>query len=97
MELQLSLSDFPETAKAATKIQASFRGSQSRKEVKSMKENEEIVKQDANKTEAEEEIDNDMEDTEVAIAAPKIQAGYRGRHSRKKVKQGIFAHSTPNF
>ena len=30
--------DDPETAKAATKIQASFRGSQARKEVKTMKE-----------------------------------------------------------
>merc|ERR1712051_1180324 len=84
-EIDIDMDD-PETAKAATKIQASFRGSQSRKEVKSMKEKEEIVKQDATDPEAEEEIDIDMDDPETAKAATKIQAGYKGMKTRKEMK-----------
>merc|ERR1712194_52233 len=79
--------DDPETAKAATKIQASFRGSQSRKEVKSMKEKEETVQQDVTEPGEEEEIDIDMDDPETAKAATKIQASFRGSQSRKEVKQ----------
>merc|ERR1719319_928195 len=76
-EIDIDMDD-PETAKAATKIQASFRGSQSRKEVKSMKEKEEIVEETVTAQEAEEEIDIDMDDPETAIAATKIQASFRG-------------------
>merc|ERR1712204_96600 len=43
-EIDIDMDD-PETAIAATKIQASFRGSQSRKEVKSMKEKKETVEE----------------------------------------------------
>jgi hypothetical protein len=84
-EIDIDMDD-PETAIAATKIQASFRGSQSRKEVKSMKEKEEAVKKDVTEPEAEEEIDIDMDDPETAIAATKIQASFRGSQSRKEVK-----------
>merc|ERR1712008_501267 len=80
-EIDIDMDD-PETAKAATKIQASFRGSQSRKEVKSMKEKEEIVEESVTAQEAEEEIDIDMDDPETALAATKIQASFRGSQSR---------------
>merc|ERR1719319_1600759 len=84
-EIDIDMDD-PETAKAATKIQASFRGSQSRKEVKSMKEKEEIGEETVTAQEAEEEIDIDMDDPETAIAATKIQASFRGSQARKEVK-----------
>merc|ERR1712129_150973 len=84
-EIDIDMDD-PETAKAATKIQASFRGSQSRKEVKSMKEKEEIVEESVTVQEAVEEIDIDMDDPETALAATKIQASFRGSQSRKEVK-----------
>merc|ERR1712008_262580 len=84
-EIDIDMDD-PETAKAATKIQASFRGSQSRKEVKSMKEKEEIVEQNVTAEEAAEEIDIDMDDPETAIAATKIQSGYKGMKTRKEIK-----------
>merc|ERR1712129_678540 len=80
------MGDDPETAKAATKIQASFRGSQSRKEVKSMKEKEETVEESVTAQEAVEEIDIDMDDPETALAATKIQASFRGSQARKEVK-----------
>merc|ERR1712008_248412 len=84
-EIDIDLDD-PETAIAATKIQASFRGSQARKEVKNLKENEEAVEQNITAQEAEEEIDIDMDDPETALAATKIQASFRGSQSRKEVK-----------
>merc|ERR1712051_673768 len=84
-EIDIDMDD-PETAKAATKIQASFRGSQSRKEVKSMKEKEEIVEETVTAQEVEEEIDIDMDDPETEKAATKIQASFRGSQSRKEVK-----------
>ena len=36
---------------------------------------------------AEEEIDIDLNDPEVGVAATKIQAGFRGLQARKEVKQ----------
>ena len=84
-EIDIDMDD-PETALAATKIQASFRGSQARKEVKTLKENEETVEQNVTAQEAEEEIDIDMDDPETALAATKIQASFRGSQARKEVK-----------
>merc|ERR1712008_641742 len=81
-EIDIDMDD-PETAKAATKIQASFRGSQSRKEVKTMKEKEEIVEETITTQEVEEEIDIDMDDPETAKAATKIQASFRGSQSKR--------------
>merc|ERR1719319_1609301 len=84
-EIDIDMDD-PETAKAATKIQASFRGSQSRKEVKNMKDKEEIVKQTVP---AQETTSFDPNDPEVNEAATTIQAGYRGmktRHTRQNEK-----------
>merc|ERR1712129_50915 len=69
------MGDDPETAKAATKIQASFRGSQSRKEVKNMKDKEETIP-------AQETASFDPNDPEVNEAATTIQAGYRGMRTR---------------
>merc|ERR1711956_184062 len=85
-EIDIDMDD-PETALAATKIQASFRGSQARKEVKTMKgSNEQINEKDENTQEAEEIIDIDLDDPETEMAATKIQAGYKGMKTRKEMK-----------
>lgn len=66
----------PEVQKAATKIQAGFRGMKSRKEVKDQ--------QHPAAQEQDEEIAAiDLTDPELADAALKIQAGFRGAKARK--------------
>merc|ERR1712238_199455 len=83
-EIDIDMDD-PETALAATKIQASFRGSQARKEVKTMKgSNEQINEKDENTPEVEEIFDIDLDDPETDMAATKIQAGYKGMKTRKE-------------
>ena len=93
-EIDIDLED-PEVADAALKIQAGFKGHQARKEVKAMKEAKEPMEteavESAESTEPaetkEEEIDIDLEDPEVADAALKIQAGFKGHQARKEVKK----------
>ena len=93
-EIDIDLED-PEVADAALKIQAGFKGHQARKEVKAMKEAKEPTETEAvasaEPTESaetkEEEIDIDLEDPEVADAALKIQAGFKGHQARKEVKK----------
>lgn len=99
-EIDIDLED-PETEKAALKIQAGFRGYKSRKEIKnggdqsgdSKAEETEAVSGEekpaatTGETKAgEEEIDIDLEDPEVAAAASKIQATFRGHKTRKDLK-----------
>ncbi|XP_037776388.1 neuromodulin-like isoform X1 [Penaeus monodon] len=77
-EFDIDLND-PEVQKAATKIQAGFRGLKVRKEMKDQ----------APRTaqEADDEIaDIDLTDPELADAALKIQAGFRGAKVRKSNK-----------
>merc|ERR1739842_254482 len=78
-EIDIDLTD-PEVDKAATKIQAGFRGQKVRKEMKDKKEEEEAA------SKREEEIDIDLTDPEVDKAATKIQAGFRGQKVRKEMK-----------
>ena len=66
--------DDPETAKAATKIQASFRGSQARKEVQHLKDEKPL------------DTERDPNDPDVHDAATKIQGGYRSMKSRETIK-----------
>ncbi|CAH1796274.1 unnamed protein product [Owenia fusiformis] len=94
-EVDIDLND-PEVGAAATKIQAGWRGSQARKEVKAKKEQldpeeekpaeaeQEAVKEETSK---EEEVDIDLNDPEVGAAATKIQAGWRGAQGRKEAKE----------
>merc|ERR1712008_329581 len=66
----------PETAAAATKIQAGFKGKQARKEVQEMKAKRDEIeaeKEEVPVNAVEEEVfDIDMEDPETAAAATKI-------------------------
>ena len=88
-EIDIDLED-PDVADAATKIQAGFRGSQARKQVQAMKDEKETDSAPAEGNEQpkeeNEEIDIDLEDPEVADAAVKIQAGFRGHQTRKQMK-----------
>jgi len=92
-EIDINLND-PEVANTAAKIQASFKGKQVRKEVAKMKEEQSqsnsevnIVKTETEKIEkkADEEIDIDLNDPEVANSAAKIQASFKGKQVRKEV------------
>ncbi|KAK8396828.1 hypothetical protein O3P69_005060 [Scylla paramamosain] len=71
----------PEVQKAATKIQASFRGHKVRKEVKGQVHPAEPNAED------DEIAAIDLTDPELADAALKIQAGFRGAKARKNMKK----------
>lgn len=72
--VDIDLAD-PEVEIAATKIQAGYRGTKTRKDFK--------TKRASN---AAEDIDIDLDDLEVQQAASKIQAGYKGMKTRKELK-----------
>ncbi|XP_060585649.1 merozoite surface protein 9-like isoform X2 [Ruditapes philippinarum] len=99
-KVDIDLND-PEVEKAATKIQAGFKGFKTRQEIKSKKESGTDVKEGeetekaeekteeakpADTTEGEEKIDIDLNDPEVAHAATKIQAGFKGFKTRQEIK-----------
>ena len=88
-EIDIDLND-PEVEMAATKIQAGFKGKKARDEVKMMKnemaEKNEDVKDSKNENDNIEEIDIDLDDPEVEMAATKIQAGFKGKKAREEVK-----------
>ncbi|CAL4118278.1 unnamed protein product, partial [Meganyctiphanes norvegica] len=73
----------PEVAKAASKIQAGFRGHQVRKENKD--------KQPISQAQQDEDdiADIDLTDPDLADAALKIQAGFRGHLVRKKEEKTV--------
>ena len=79
--------DDPEVGAAATKIQAGYKGMRARKQVKKMKEDQNIETTEEEVVVEEEQIDIDLEDPEVGAAATKIQAGYKGMRARKEVKK----------
>jgi len=74
---------------AATKIQASFRGHMARKQVEKARQEPDAPKEEAkeeSKNLAEEELDVDLSDPELAVAATKIQASFRGHMTRKNAE-----------
>ncbi|ODM96662.1 Abnormal spindle-like microcephaly-associated protein [Orchesella cincta] len=73
--------DDPELEKAATRIQAAFRGHTTRKTLGKMAEGEEV-------------IDIDLNDPEVGIAATKIQASFRGHKARREAEKAEKAKAT---
>ena len=103
-EIDINLND-PEVANSAAKIQASFKGKQVRKEVAKMKEEtiQNFSEGDLAKTEteeiekkADEEIDIDLNDPEVANSAAKIQASFKGKQVRKEVAKKKEEQSQSN-
>lgn len=87
--VDIDLND-PETEKAALKIQAGFKGFQTRKEIKAKMEGQNTeTKEEVNEestAEKTEEVDIDLNDPEVEKAATKIQAGFKGFKTRQDMK-----------
>lgn len=85
-EEPIDLSD-PELEKAATKIQATFKGYKSRKEGKPEGSTSPARRPETEPdSQPEEEIDIDLTDPQVEKAATKIQASYKGFKTRKEIR-----------
>ncbi|XP_052805345.1 uncharacterized protein LOC128234843 isoform X4 [Mya arenaria] len=100
-EVDIDLND-PDTEKAALKIQAGFKGYQTRKDLKSKKEaqTQQVSKEDVKAPspeateEKKDEVDIDLKDPEVEKAAVKIQAGFKGYKTRQEIKAKIDSSET---
>ncbi|XP_076325315.1 uncharacterized protein LOC143233221 isoform X2 [Tachypleus tridentatus] len=82
----------PEEEKAATKIQASFRGFKARKEVHKMKNDDSSQKVNGHK-----EDSFDPDDPQLSKAATKIQASFRGHKVRKDLKSQNDSNKVANM
>lgn len=94
-EIDIDLTD-PEVQEAAKKIQASFRGQKfrGRSKQKSPAQDEDTDSNSQNtdatdipKDDVKEDIQVNLQDPELAQAATKIQAGFRGHKTREELKQ----------
>ena len=90
-QIDIDLND-PEVEKAATKIQAGFKGHKTRKEMK---------KTDDEKANKVDEVfpELDLDDAELSNAATKIQAGFKGMRQYSSILKGIFNENLfrPNY
>ena len=84
-EIDIDLED-PEVGKAAVKIQSSFRGHQARKDVENLKAKADSTKILSEDVASNQKTDIDLDDSEVEMAAVKIQSGFRGYQARKEVE-----------
>ncbi|XP_074604324.1 uncharacterized protein LOC141857699 isoform X2 [Brevipalpus obovatus] len=83
--VDMDLND-PELEKAATKIQATFKGYMVRREVKGDKPSD--GKKDAEEIlQCGDSVDIDLNDPDVEKAATRIQATFRGYKSRQEVRK----------
>jgi len=84
----------PDLKNAASKIQASFRGHMARKaaekkcqeEIDAAELTKEMDKLESKSPKEEEELDVDLNDPSLSVAAVKIQASFRGHMTRKSLK-----------
>ncbi|XP_025018261.1 obscurin [Tetranychus urticae] len=81
--MDIDLTD-PELEKAATKIQATFKGYKVRKEVKEKTPETEEQPKEIQRSDS---IDIDLNDPDVEKAATRIQATFRGYKTRREVKK----------
>ena len=83
----IDLSD-PETQKAAAKIQAGFRGMQTRRQLAQQQQQETQENQQQQQQQKQETFDDiDLNDPATQAAAAKIQAGFRGMQTRRQLAQ----------
>ena len=91
--LDIDLDD-PEVDKAATKIQATFKGKKARQEVAKIRKDNEAKAEEGSKgceksqEVCDKEFDIDLEDPEVDAAAAKIQSSFKGKKVSSKVAEG---------
>ena len=91
-EVDIDLED-PDVERAATKIQAGYKGMLTRKQMRSSrdKKNDDLIENNGGNLEdvkapSDDVVDIDLDDEDVQIAATRIQAGYKGMKTRKEMK-----------
>merc|ERR1712242_84859 len=100
-DVDIDLAD-PDVQKATEKIQAGYKGMRTRRDLKKTQDDSGAVKKEQNMQEEDAESNHssalddqmedilsflDIDDPEVAAAASKIQAGYKGMKTRQEMRE----------